>query len=158
MFCFSSSFLALFFLFSSQLLNCTLKSAQMPDSESSPLFPAFLLEVAFLHSAFATFSNFWSRAVPLRVWLQHSVRQFSNHSDINFPETLKQSLLLKAYSRPLHKGDAGDMLPFFPAVSLENFLLGQRACNNLLLLHAVIHHFCFCAAEMCSKHRSEKSA
>lgn len=152
------SWLFFFFLFSSQLLNCTLKSVQMPDSESSPLFPALLLEAALLHSSFAIFSNFWSRAVPQRMWLQHSVRQFSNHSDINFPKTLKQNLLLKAHSWPLHKGDAGDMLPFLTAVSLENFLLGQRACNNLLLLHAVIHHFCFCAAEMCSKHGSEKSA
>lgn len=58
---------------------------------------------------------------------------------------------------PLHKGSAGDMPPFLTAVSLEIFLLGQRTCNNLLLLRIVSHHFCFCAAEMGSKHGSEKS-
>jgi len=39
----------------------------------------------------------------------------------------------------LHKGDAGDTLRFLTAASLENFLLGQLMCNNLLLLHVVKH-------------------
>lgn len=56
---------------------------------------------------------------------------------------------------PLHKRDTGDMLPFLTAVSLENFLLGQLACNNLLLLLIVNHQFCFCGAEICSKRGNE---
>lgn len=59
---------------------------------------------------------------------------------------------------PLHKGDTGDMLPFLTAASLENFLLGQLMSNNLLLLHTVNHQFCFCSAEICSKHGNEESA
>lgn len=98
-FCFNNSLLAClfvlcFFLLGVPELKRTHRSAQMSDTESWLLFSAVLC-ATLLHSAFAIFSNFWSRAVLQGFWLQHSVRQCSNHCDINFPKTIKTKSTFK---------------------------------------------------------------
>lgn len=55
-----------------------------------------------------------------------------------------------------HESGTGDMLPFLTAASLENFLLDQPTCNNLLLVHSVSHQFCLCA-QICSKPGNKNS-
>lgn len=47
-----------------------------------------------------------------------------------------------------YESGTGDMLPFLTASSLENFLLDQLACNNLLLVHIMSHQFCLCSTDL----------
>lgn len=69
-----------------------------------------------------------------------------------------KSAFKNTHSGFFHEGDTGDLLPFLTAASLENFLLDQITCNNLLLLCIMSHQFCFCGTEMCSKPGNKKSA